>query len=122
MPPDWCPASRRDQPPDRWTRARREKELNTPTAGPGPGTRDLNTPSVGPRCLQRATSIRSGSAPSWDNSSKESESILRDRTRAEGCPQVSRAGNTGKPDNGVIVAGSHRCRVALGQAPSRPKW
>ncbi len=61
----------------------------------GPRKKNLNTPTNGPRCLQRATSIRSGSAPSW--------AILR-RARAEGCPQVSRAGNTGKPDNGVIVA------------------
>ena len=74
MPPDGCPAIRRDQPRTAgpWPAG---EGISTPTAGPGPETRDLNTPSTGPRCLQRATSIRSGSAPSWANL-KESESIL----------------------------------------------
>ena len=86
MPPDGCPAAGGINPGP-LDRAWREKELNTPTAGPGQETNDLNTPSTGPRCLQRATSIRNDSAPSW--------ATLR-RARAEGRPQVSRAGNTGK--------------------------
>ena len=94
MPPGRVPSSRRDQPRTA-ERSPTGEGISTPTAGPGPETKDLNTPSACPRCLQRATSIRSGSAPSWANLQGERINPLG-RTRAEECPQVSRAGNTGK--------------------------
>ena len=50
MPPDGCPATGGISPGP-LNGARREKELSTPTAGPGPETRDLNTPSNDPALL-----------------------------------------------------------------------